>query len=154
MAASRGLRLAVVDAGKATPAREALHQAFATSLGAAVSARCGGTVEVRVRHAGADFAAFNLGTGVFDAVLYLGRDVPEALRRADAMTFSAVTDALHRERALHFIVPNGDTALQSLLTASFVVTLADQRFIDCLNSDTKIAAVAGAAKVALAAPSR
>jgi len=149
VAASRGLSVAVVDTGKATPAREAMHQMFATTLGAALSQRCGGTVGVRVKDVGVDHAAFNLGTGVYDAVLFIGRDVPDVLRRVDGMTFSAAPDSSHRDRTLHLIVGSGDTALQTLLAAAFTGTVSDQKFLEILTGGGKLAAAATGAKVAV-----
>lgn len=75
VAGSKGLRLAVVDNRKATAARDASHAAFAASLGQAVS-REPGEIGVRVKCVPADQAAFNLGTGVFDAVLVLSGSLP------------------------------------------------------------------------------
>jgi hypothetical protein len=150
VAASRGLSVAVVDPSRPTPAREAMHQAFATSLGVAMSQRCGDSIGVRVKAVSADHAAFNLGAGVFDAVLVIGRDVPEALRHVDGVTFSATPDSVRHDRALHLIVGNGDASLQSLLAASFTGAVADQKFLDCFNGGGKIAAVVSGAKGALA----
>jgi hypothetical protein len=148
VAASRGLSLAVVDASKASATREALHQTFAASLSTALGARCGGAVPVHVKCVGADSAAFNLGAGVYDAVLVIGRDVPDALRRVDAITLSASPGVGRRDRALHLVVANGDATLQGFLAAAFTGALADQKFLEVFNGEVAKVATTGGAKVA------
>ena len=129
VAANRGLHLAVVATGKTSEARDALHQAFAASLAGSLTQQCKGAVNVRPRRVGADFAAFNLGTGVYDAVLVIGRDVPPALRRADAITLSAVPESGKRDRMLYLLVPNGDASLQGMLATAFTRALSDEKFL-------------------------
>src|SRR5688572_8527641 len=65
VAATRELRLAVVDASKATASRAASHEAFAVSLGEAVSGQGGPEIGVKVKCVPADQAAFNLTNGVY-----------------------------------------------------------------------------------------
>jgi hypothetical protein len=144
VAASRELKLAVIDSSKASATREAMHQAFATGLGAALSRRCGGHVGVRAKCVGADHAAFNLGAGVYDAVLVVGRGVPDAFRRVDGITLSAQLEQNRRDRGLYFVIANGDAALQEMLAAAFAGALSDEKFLQSFaGSDGKLAAPTG-----------
>jgi len=150
VSASRGLRLAVIDASKATPARDAIHLAFAASLSEAVSERCGGQVGVQAKCVGVDNAVFNLGSGVFDAVVVLGPAVPAALRKVDGITLSASPEAGKRDRMIFLIVGNGDTSLQGLLAGAFAGAMNNERFLDLfIGGETKVASANGA-KVASA----
>ena len=132
--ASRGLRLGVVDSRSPVAVREALHRVFAAGLGAAVSQRCGGTVEVRVKPMKPAEAKSNLGTGDCDAVLVLGDDRPFALRRLDAVTLGAMLDPEAGQRPVYLIVGNGDPALRELLTLAFSNVLSDRRFLKSLEN--------------------
>jgi hypothetical protein len=107
-----------------------MHQAFADGLGTSVSKQCGGQVGVRAKCVGVDNAAFNLGTGVYDAVLVVGSAVPDALRHADALTLSAAPEVGKRDRKLYLLIPNGDASLQSMLAAAFTTALNDGKFLD------------------------
>ncbi len=150
VSASRELRLAVVDAGKATPARDALHQAFSAGLSAAVSQRCGAQVGVRAKCVGVDHAAFNLGAGVYDAVLVVGATVPGALRKLEAITMSAAPESGKSGRTVFLIVGNGDESLQALLTGAFAGALNNPNFLELFGgADTKLV-IAGGPKIASA----
>lgn len=130
VAASRELRLAVIDSTKASPIRDAMHRAFADSLGTALSRQCGGPVGVRAKCVGVDHAAFNLNAGVYDAVLVVGSNVPTALRRVDAITLSAIPENGKRERTLFLLISSGDSSLQGLLAAAFTGALRDDKFLE------------------------
>lgn len=130
VAASRELRVAVIDSSKRSDAREAMHQAFAATLGASLTQQCGGPVGVRAVSVGADHAAFNLGSGVYDAALVVGRAVPEALRRVDGVTLSAVPGSGKRDRMLYLVIGNGDASLQRLLTTAFSQVVSDEKFLE------------------------
>lgn len=132
VAASRELRVAIVDASKAGPARDAVHQAFAATLGAAVTKQLGAPVGVRGICVSLDHATFNFRAGVYDAVLVVGRDVPVPLRRADAITLSAARGGAKSDRTLYFLIANGDDTLQGLLAGAFTRTLADEKFQETL----------------------
>lgn len=130
VAASRELRVAVVDATKASPVRDAMHQAFASGLGGSLTRQCGSPVGVRAKCVGVDNATFNLNAGVYDAVLVVGTSVPDALRRTDSLTLSATPETARRDRKLYLLIPNGDTSLQGMLAAAFTGTLNDGRFLE------------------------
>lgn len=125
VAASKELRLAVVDTNKSSEARDAMHQAFAASLGRMLTQQCGAPVGVRAKRVGADHAAFNLNAGVYDAVLVVARDMPASLRRSNAMVLSAAPDG----SKLHLLIAEGDPGLQGLLAGGFARALNDQIFL-------------------------
>jgi hypothetical protein len=130
VASSRELRVAIVDSAKPSSTREALHQAFAASLGDSLSRQCGAPVGVRAKCVGTDHAAFNLNAGVYDAVLVIGRAVPDPLRRVESITLSAIPDAAKRDRALYLLIAPGDTSLQGLLATAFTGALNDGKFLE------------------------
>lgn len=132
VAASSELRVAIIDAGKAGPVRDAMHEAFSAGLGAAMTKQCGAPVGVRGKCVGLDHAAFNLRAGVYDAVLVMAREVPAPLRRADAVVLSALPAGAKPERTLFFLIPNGDGVLQGLLASAFTRALADEKFLETL----------------------
>jgi len=141
--ASRGLRLYVVDSRRPSAARDTMHRVFAASLGAAVSLRCGGPVEVRVKAVKPGEAKMNLGTGDCDAVLVLGDDRPVALRRLDAITLGAMLDPDAGVRPVYLIVGNGDPALRELLAAAFSSVLADRQFLKTMANAVEEPVLAG-----------
>jgi hypothetical protein len=118
-----------------------MHQAFAVSLGGAVSQRCGGQVGVRAKCVGVDYATFNLGTGVYDAVLVVGSSVPAQLLRAGGITLSATPEANKRDRMVFLVVGPGDESLQGLLAGAFASALNDRHFLDLFfGRETKLVA--------------
>jgi hypothetical protein len=135
VAASTELRVAIVDA-KAGASRDAVHEAFAASLGAAATKQYGAPVGVRGKCVGVDHAAFNLRAGVYDAVLVMARDVPSSLRRTDAIVLSVVPPGAKPDRTLYFLIANGgDGVLQGLLASAFTRALADEKFLETLAID-------------------
>jgi len=149
--ANRDLRLAVVDTSKPTKERDAQHAAFADSLGAAVSKQCGGTIGVRVKSVSADSAAFNLGTGVYDAVLFIGTMLPRPLMISDVSRLSAIRGSGKSEKKIFLIFGTGDETLANLLSASFPLAVNDQKFLDALNDPVGAGTPAGG-KLAAATP--
>ena len=144
VAASRDLRLAVIDPNKLTAAREIMHQAFATALGASLTTQCRGPVGVRAKRVGPDHAAFNLSAGVYDAVLVISRDVPGVFRRVDAITLSATPDNEKRERSIYLLIGNGDASLQGLLATGFTQAVNDGEFLRHLAAaEGKLAPASG-----------
>jgi hypothetical protein len=144
VAASQELRVAVVDSTKASATRDALHQTFAASLSTSLTRQCGGPVGVKVKCVGADNAAFNLGAGVYDAVLVIGRAVPDKLRRIDSILLSATPEGGKRDRVLYLVIANGDTSLQGLLAAAFTGTVNDGKFLASYNGiDGKLVNTSG-----------
>jgi hypothetical protein len=144
VASSRELRVAVIDSTKASPTRDAMHQAFATSLCASLSRQCGGPVGVRAKCVGVDNATFNLNAGVYDAVLVVGRSVPDTLRRMDVITLSAIPEGAKRDRSVYLLIGNGDASLQGLLAAAFAGAINDGKFLESFAGiATKLALPAG-----------
>jgi hypothetical protein len=144
VASSRELRVAIVDSTKASQTRDAMHQAFATSLGSSLTQQCGAPVGVRAKCVGVDNAAFNFGAGVYDAVLVVGRSIPDALRRTESITLSAAIDGGKRERMVYLLIANGDSSLQGLLAAAFANAINDGKFVASFAGTTgKLATPAG-----------
>ncbi len=151
VAASRELRVAVIDSSQRSDARAAMHQAFASTLGHSLTLQCGGPVGVRAISVAADQAALNLGAGVYDAALVVGSSVPSALRRVDGVTLSAIPESGKRDRTLYLVIANGDASLQRLLEAAFAQVVADRKFLEmvagtnvkfAVNGGTSLAAIA------------
>ena len=133
VAASRELRLAVVDTSKSSKTREALHAAFADSLSEAVGKQVGGNVGIRAKSVGADQAAFNLGTGVYDAVLVINTSLPRPLMISDVVRLVATLGSGKNEKKLYLIFNTNNTTLSDLLSASFPVALNNPKFLDVLD---------------------
>lgn len=133
VATSRDLKLAVIDSTKASSARDALHAAFAQGLSEAISKQCGSTVGVRTKCVSADHAAFNLGTGVYDAVLVLTGNLPRALMTSDVTRLSATLGSGRAEKKVYMIFSNGDERLAQLLGSSFAPALTDGKFLDSVD---------------------
>lgn len=132
VAASRDVALAVVATGRSSTERNQLHDTFALCFRAALTQECGKEVGVQPKSVGADHAAFNLGTGVYDAALFIGRSLPEALRKADATILSAFPDKTRPDRKVHLLVGNGDPRLQAMLAGAFSTALHDERMLASL----------------------
>jgi len=150
VAASRELRLAVVDSGKPSIARDALHAAFGKSLGDAVSKECGSAIGVRVKCVSADNAAFSLGNGAFDAVLILNGSLPRALMISDVTRLNATLGTGKDEKKVFLIFNNGDATLAHLFSASFAIALTDNKFLDSVDTVDAKLAVNGGSKLAAA----
>jgi len=148
VAASRELRLAIVDNVKSSAAREAVHSAFAAGLSAAVSKACGTAVGVRAKSTTADAAAFSLGNGAFDAVLVLTGSLPRAMMTSDVTRLNATLGAGRSEKKAYLIFNNGDASLAQLLSASFAVAVTDGKFLDALDGNVAPLAVGSGAKIA------
>lgn len=131
--APRELRLAVVDAAKPSAERDGVYAAFAQTLSDALSAKCGDHVGVRVKKVNADHAAFNLGTGVYDAVLVLGHSLPRPLIMSDVNRLSATLGSGKNESKVFLVFGGGDAGLTNLLTASFAVALTAEKFLNAVD---------------------
>jgi hypothetical protein len=153
VASSRELRLAIVDSSKATPVRDASHAAFALCLGQAVSRQGGGEIGVKVKCVSADHAAFNLGTGVYDAVLVLTGSLPRPLMISDVSRLSGTLGSGRNEKKVYLVFGTGDETLARVLTTSFAQALTDNRFLDAVDGiSTRIASVGDGSKVAATTP--
>lgn len=139
VAASRDLALAVVAVGRASAERTQLHETFARCFRAAVAKQCGADVGLQQKPVGADHAAFNLGTGVYDAALFIGRTLPEPLRKVDATVLSALPDKSRPDRKVHLLVGNGDPGLQAILAGAFSTALHDERMLAGLSGTAPVA---------------
>lgn len=131
--ASSDLRLVIVDPAKATPARDALHKAFAASLGKAVGESAGGPVAVKMKCLNADQAAFGLTNGSCHVVLAIGKSVPRPLVLSGTSRLNATLGAGKNEREAFLIFLNDDEGLKKLLTASFGSAITDAHFLDALD---------------------
>lgn len=150
VAATRELRLAVVDSSKASAVRDASHAAFAASLGQAVSKQDGGEIGVRVKCVSADNAAFSLGSGVYDAVLVLTGALPKALMMSEVSRLSATLGAGKTEKKVYLVFNNGDETLTKLLSSSFPLALTDDKFLDAVDGiSNRIAAASTGSKIAV-----
>jgi hypothetical protein len=149
VAGSRELRLAVVDASKATAIRDASHAAFAASLSEAVSQLGVGEVGVRVKCVSADSAAFSLSNGAYDAVLVLGGALPRALMISDVVRLNATLGAGKTEKKVYMVFNNGDQTLAKLLLTSFPTALTNGKFLDAVDGiGSRIAAAGEGPRVA------
>jgi hypothetical protein len=144
--ASSELRLVIVDAARATPARDALHQAFAASLGQTMGAACGGPVAVRLKCQGADQAAFALGNGGCHVVLAIGKTVPRPLVLSGMTRLNATLGAGRNALEACLIFSNEDEGLRKLLTQSFAAAITDARFLDALDGGLEAAPDPGAGR--------
>lgn len=129
VSSTRGLRLAVVDPLRS---RDSVYAAFAKTLSTAVTAKCGEEITVQAKRVSADHAAFNLGTGVYDAVLVLG-PLPRALMISDVMRMNATLGSGKNEKKAFLIFNTGDETLSKLLSASFTAAITDPKFLDALD---------------------
>jgi hypothetical protein len=127
------LQLGIVDTARATPARAALHAAFAAGLGKAMSAACGGPVEVQAKTMSADQAAFGLEAGSCQVVLTMGKALPRPLVRSELERLNATLGAEKNEKKAYLVFTNADEGLRKLLTASFASAITDQQFLDAFD---------------------
>lgn len=127
--ASRELRLAVVDTAKVSASREAMYTAFAETLSEAISAKCQSHIGVRAKRVSADHAAFNLGTGVYDAVLVFSSSLPRPLMISDVARLSATLGSGKTETKVYLIFGAGDETLGKLLAVSFEGALTSDKFL-------------------------
>ena len=137
--ANSDLRLVIVDSSRNTPAREAMHRAFAASLGKAVGDAVGGPATVQLKCLSADEAAFGLGTGRFHAVLAIGKSLPRPLAVSGLSRLNAALGAGKTQCEAFLVFSNEDPGLQKLLTESFANAITDQRFLDAFDGGIEIA---------------
>lgn len=131
--ASRELRLAIVDNAKPSAAREAIYAAFAETLGETLSAKYASHIGVRVKRVNADHAAFNLSTGVYDAVLVFGNSLPRPLMISDVARLNATLGAGKTESKVYLVFGTGDETLGKLLAVSFEGALTAEKFLDAYD---------------------
>ena len=131
--ASSDLRLVIVDSAKAMPARDAVHRAFAASLGHAMGEAVGDKVTVQMKCQSADQAAFSLSNGGCHVVLSIGKALPRPLVLSSTSRLNATLGAGKNMKEAFLIFSNGDAGLQKLLTSSFASAITDSRFLDALD---------------------
>ena len=88
---------------------------------------------MRTKCVNADHAAFNLGTGVYDAVLVINNSLPRPLMISDVARLSATLGSGKTEKKLYFIFGTSDAPLSELLSASFPAALNNPKFLDMLD---------------------
>jgi hypothetical protein len=132
---SRGLQLAIVDSSRASPPREALHEAFALSLAKAIGDSCGTAMPVHAKWVSADKAAFGLSNGTYEAVLVIGSSLPRPLMISDVTRLNATVLIGQSQKNVYFIFNSSDEGLQKHMTASFPNALGDPRFLNVLDPD-------------------
>lgn len=147
---SSELRLAVVDSNRSNASSDALHAAFAASLEEAINVNGGAPVTVKTKRVNADHAAFNLGTGVYDAVLVMGNTVPRPLILSETKRLLATLNSGKGEKKAFLIFGVSDEGLAKALTAAFTPAITNTKFLDALDGGLeKLATVPeGGAKVA------
>jgi hypothetical protein len=133
VAASRELRIAIVDSSKATPARESMYQAFAAALSEAFSAHAGTVFGVRLKAVGADHAAFNLESGVYDAVFVPSATLPRPLIISGLTRLAGKRGSGVAQQTVHLVFNPSDQKFTELLTASFPEALQSPKFIESLS---------------------
>jgi hypothetical protein len=138
--ASSDLRLVIVDSAKATPARDAMHRAFAASLSQAMGEAVGGKVTVQMKCQGADQAAFGLSNGGCHVVLSIGKRLPRPLMLSETSRLNATLGADKNKMEAVLIFSKADPGLQKLLTNSFASAITDSRFLDALDGNPDSAA--------------
>ncbi len=130
---SSELRLAVVDSNRSNAGSDALHAAFAASLAEAINVGGGAPVTVKAKRVNADHAAFNLGTGVYDAVLVMGSTVPRPLILSETKRLVATLNAGKGEKKAFLIFGVNDEGLAKVLTAAFTPAITNTKFLDALD---------------------
>lgn len=127
------LRLAIVDSNRNNPSRAALHEAFALGLAEAINAGGGAPISVKTKVANPDHAAFNLGTGIYDAVLVIGTSLPRPLILSETTRLTATLSAGKKERKAYLIFGQGDEGLTKVLTGAFASAITYPKFLDTLD---------------------
>jgi hypothetical protein len=131
--ASSDLRLVIVDQGKTTPARDAMHRAFAASLGKAMGEAVGGQVKVQMKSLTAENAAFGLSNGGCHVVLAISKALPRQLALSGTTRLNARLGAGRAEQEAFLICSNDDEGLQKLLVKAFASAITDGIFLDALD---------------------
>lgn len=130
---SSKLQLAIVDTARATPARKALHAAFAAGLGKAMTQAVGDKVEVQAKTLSADQAAFGLDSGSCQVVLALGNALPRPLVKSGMERLKAVLGPEKNEKLAYLVFSNADESLKKFLTASFSAAITDENFLNAFD---------------------
>ncbi|MBA3850184.1 MAG: hypothetical protein C0502_09355 [Opitutus sp.] len=127
--ASRAIKLAVIDADRKAPGREAFHQTFADTLGYELGQRLKEPTPVKPVTQDADRAAFGLGNGIFDVALVVGHNLPRALVSSDFDVLKAAPTSGKGKFHLYFIIRKDDASLAKLMQDAFPEALKGQFFL-------------------------
>ncbi|HYD82644.1 MAG TPA: hypothetical protein VEA63_01300, partial [Opitutus sp.] len=132
-----------------TSGREALHEAFAEGLAKAINDGGGAPIEVKTKRVNPDHAAFNLGTGVYDAVLVIANQLPRPLILSETKRLVATLSTGREEKKAFLIFQQADEGLEKVLTAAFTPAITNSRFLDALDGGfEKVDGANGGSKIA------
>jgi hypothetical protein len=130
---SRSLRVACVrDTGEDSP-WYVMQQAFATSLSACLAGKDMTTMPVKMTPASASVASENLINNECDAILYIGDDLPSALRDERFVAFRAVSQIGTPVRVFHFMLRSNDPAMRAVLSKAFEKATSSASFQDTIG---------------------
>lgn len=148
--ASRAIKLAVIDADRKAPGREAFHQVFADTLGFELSQRLNEPMPVKPTTPDVDRASWGLGNGIYDVALVIGSSLPRAMVSSDFEVLKATPTSGKAKFFLFFIIRKDDPALAKLMGEAFPEALKGQFFLRAyakqLGEDPDKFAVAVAAR--------
>lgn len=130
---SAELRLAVVESTRGSAGGEKVQATFATCLATAINAGGGAPIEVTAKRVSADHAAFNLGTGVYDAVLVMGNALPRPLMLSGTKRLIATLSSGKGEKKAFLVFRENDPGLTSVLTTAFTPAITSTEFLDALD---------------------
>lgn len=130
---SADLRLAVVESTRGSAGTEAVQATFAACLAEAINAGGGAPIDVTVKRVSADHAAFNLGTGVYDAVLVMGNALPRPLILSGTKRLIATLSSGKGEKKAFLVFSENDAGLAKVLTAAFTPAITSTEFLDALD---------------------
>jgi len=149
--ASRALSLAVVDLSRDNPASEQLSIAFKESLCAEMSERCKEPTPIKITRVDASRAGWGLGTGLYDAAVVLGGNVPRAMSSSEFSIYKAIPQSGDAKRSVSLIARKADPGLAQLLADSFPEVVKEETFLmallrysgapDTAKSELKVAGV-------------
>ena len=125
-----------------------VHEAFAESLGATLSKQAGGQVNVKITEVDAFRLAFDLKSGMYDAIFIVGNNLPPAIKKGDFEILRAVSEAGTPGRVFHLVVPAADPTLKKMISSSFPVALSAPKFQEAMARSVAIKINADALKKA------
>lgn len=130
--ASRALSLAVVDLSRDNAASEQLSTAFKESLSAEMSERCKEPTPIKAVRVDASRAGWGLGTGLYDAAVVLGGNVPRAMSSSEFTIYKAAPQSGDAKRTVSLITRKADPGLAQLLADSFPEVVKGEVFLKAL----------------------
>lgn len=127
--ASRAIKLAVVDADRKSPGREAFHEVFADTLAFELSQRLKEPTPVKHTVSDVERASWGLGNGIFDVAIVIGNGFPRALVSSDFEVLKATPNSPKAKFVLYFVIRKDDPSLATLMQDAFPETLKGQIFL-------------------------